>query len=51
MPPIDDDIPIHSDKELARFESLRMQEFAFTRVYDVSLLEHVGLDIELPTVI
>jgi hypothetical protein len=28
-----------------------VREFAHTHVYDVSLLEHVGLDIELPTVI
>jgi hypothetical protein len=51
-PPIDDDdgdISICSHEELARFESLHVQEFAHTRVYDVSLLEHVGLDIELPT--
>jgi hypothetical protein len=37
MPPIDDDnMSIHSRKELARFESLRMREFSHTRVYDVS---------------
>jgi hypothetical protein len=52
MPPIDDDdISIHNHEELARFKSLRMREFAHTHVYDVSLLEHVGLDIKLPTVI
>jgi hypothetical protein len=52
MPPIDDDdISIRNHEELARFESLRVQEFAHTHVYDVSLLELVGLDIELPTVI
>jgi hypothetical protein len=53
MPLIDDDndISIRSHKELTRFESLRMQEFAHTRVYDVILLERVGLHIELPTVI
>jgi hypothetical protein len=51
-PPIDDDdISIHSHGELERFESLGVREFAHTHVYDVSLLEHVGLDIELPTVI
>jgi hypothetical protein len=53
MPPIDDDndISIRSHEQLARFESLRVWEFAHTRVYNVSLLECVGLDIELPTVI
>jgi hypothetical protein len=52
MPLIDDDdISICSNEELARFESLHVREFAHTRVYDVSLLERVGLDIELPTVI
>jgi hypothetical protein len=53
MPPIDDDddISIYNHDELARFESLRVWEFAHTHVYDVSLLEHVGLDIEIPNVI
>jgi hypothetical protein len=52
MPLIDDnDISISSHEELARFESLRMREFAHTHVYDVSLLKCVGLDIDLPTVI
>jgi hypothetical protein len=53
MPLIDDndDIPIHSHKELARFEFLRVREFVHTHVYDVSLLEHVGLDIEVPAII
>jgi hypothetical protein len=53
MPPIDDDddISIYNHDELARFESLRVREFAHTHVYDVSLLEHVGLDIEIPNVI
>jgi hypothetical protein len=47
----DDDISIRSDEELARFESLQVREFDQTRVYDVSLLECVGLDIEHPTII
>jgi hypothetical protein len=52
MPPIDDDdISFHSHEELARFGSLRMRVFAHTRVYDVSLFKHVGLDIKLPIVI
>jgi hypothetical protein len=39
MPLIDDDdnnISIRNHKELARFESLRVLEFAHTHVYDVS---------------
>jgi hypothetical protein len=53
MPPIDDDnnISIHSQEDLAWVESIHVREFAPTRVYDVSLLEHMGLDIQLPTVI
>jgi hypothetical protein len=52
MPLIPDhDISIRSHEEFARFKSLRMREFAHTCVYDVSLLERVGFDIELPTII
>jgi hypothetical protein len=52
MPPIDDDvISIHNHEELARFDSLHVQEFAHTHVCDVSLLERVSLDIDHPTVI
>jgi hypothetical protein len=48
MPPIDDDdISIRIYEELARFESLCVQE-THTHVYDVSLLKCVDLDIELP---
>jgi hypothetical protein len=32
-------------------ESLHVREFIHTRVYDVNLLERVGLDIELPTIL
>jgi hypothetical protein len=46
-----DDISIHTTKEMKKYESLRRQEFAHTRVYDVNLLERVGLDEELPTVL
>jgi hypothetical protein len=46
MPLIDDDdISIYSHEELIRFESLRKQEFASTRVYNVILPERVGLNI------
>jgi hypothetical protein len=52
MPLINDDnISIRNHKELARLEYLRVWEFAHACVYDVSLLEGVGLDIELPTII
>jgi hypothetical protein len=53
MPLIDDDNnnSIRSHEELARFESLHVQEFALTQVYNVSLFECLGFDIELPTVI
>jgi hypothetical protein len=47
----DSDISIRNHEELASFKSLRVREFARTSVYAVSLLEHVGLDIELPTII
>jgi hypothetical protein len=47
----DDDISICSHVELARFESLCVQDFAPTHVYDVSLLEHESLDSKLPSVI
>jgi hypothetical protein len=33
------------------FESLRRREYAHTRIYDVILLERVGMDLELPIVL
>jgi hypothetical protein len=36
--------------ELVSFESLRHREYAHTHVYDVSLLERVAMDLELPTI-
>jgi hypothetical protein len=38
------DISICTTKEMGKYESLRRQEFAHTRIYDVKLLERVGLD-------
>jgi hypothetical protein len=35
----DDDIFIYTSKELERLESLRVQEFVHTHVYDVNLLK------------
>jgi hypothetical protein len=46
-----DDISIYTAEEMEKYESLRRQEFAHTHVYDVSLLERVGLDEELPTIL
>jgi hypothetical protein len=36
---------------MEQYESLRHREFAHTRIYDVNLLERVGLDEELPTIL
>jgi hypothetical protein len=47
----DDDISIRTTEEMEKYESLRRQEFAHTRIYDVNLLERVGLDEELPTIL
>jgi hypothetical protein len=46
-----DNISICTTKEMEEYESLRHREFAHTRVYDVNLLERVGLDNELPTIL
>jgi hypothetical protein len=45
----DDDISIYTPKELERLESLRVQEFNHTRVYDVNLLKKGEMDVDLPT--
>jgi hypothetical protein len=47
----DDDISICTIEEMEKYESLRHREFAHTRVYDVNLLERVGLDEGLPTIL
>jgi hypothetical protein len=46
-----DDISICTTEEMKKYESLHHQEFAHTRMYDVNLLEMVGLDDELPTIL
>jgi hypothetical protein len=46
-----DDISIHTTEEMEKYKSLRHRVFAHTCVYDVNLLERVGLDEELPTVL
>jgi hypothetical protein len=46
-----DDISIRTTEEMEKYESLHHREFAHTRIYDVNLLERVGLDEELPTIL
>jgi hypothetical protein len=45
------DISIHTTEEMEKYESLHHREFSHTRVYDVNLLERVGLDEELPIIL
>jgi hypothetical protein len=47
----DDDISICTTEEMEMYESLCHREFAHTRVYNVNLLERVGLDEGLPTIL
>jgi hypothetical protein len=47
----DDDICIRTTKEMEKYEPLRHREFSHTRVYDVNLLERIGLDEEVPTIL
>jgi hypothetical protein len=46
-----DDISTCTTEEMEKYESLHRQEFAHTHIYDVKLLENVGLDEELPTIL
>jgi hypothetical protein len=46
-----DNISIHTTAKMEMYESLRHREFAHICVYDVDLLERVGLDEELPTIL
>jgi hypothetical protein len=46
-----DDISIHITEEMEKYESLRQWEFDHTRVYDVNLLESVGMDEKLPLIL
>jgi hypothetical protein len=46
-----DDISIHSTEEMEKYESLYHWEFGHTHVYDVNLLERVGMDEELPLIV
>jgi hypothetical protein len=40
-----------STEEMEKYESLHRSEFAHTHIYDMNLLERVGLDKELPTIL
>jgi hypothetical protein len=46
-----DDISICRTEEMEKYESLHQREFGHTRVYDVNLLERVGMDEEFPLII
>jgi hypothetical protein len=46
-----DDISICTTEDMEKYTSLRHRVFAHTHVYDVNLLELVGLDEELPTIL
>jgi hypothetical protein len=45
----DNDISIYTSKELERLESLWVQEFIHTRVYDINLVKKGEMDVDLPT--
>jgi hypothetical protein len=46
-----DDISIRTTEEMEKYKSLYHREFAHTHIYDVNLLERIGLDEELPTIL
>jgi hypothetical protein len=46
-----DDISIRSTEEMKTYMSLCQQEFGHTHVYDVNLLERVGMDKEPPLIL
>jgi hypothetical protein len=46
-----DEISICTTEEMEKYESLHHREFAHTHVNDVNILERVGLDEELPTIL
>jgi hypothetical protein len=46
-----DDISIRNTEEMSKYESLCQREFGHTRVYDLNLLERVGMDEELPLIL
>jgi hypothetical protein len=46
-----DDISIRSTEEMEKYESLPKLELGHPRVYNVNLLERVGMDEELPHIL
>jgi hypothetical protein len=46
-----DDISIHTTEQMEKYEFLRHREFSHTHIYDVNLLERVGLDKKLSTIL
>jgi hypothetical protein len=46
-----DDISIRSTEEMEKYECLHKRDFGHTRVYDVNLVERVGMDKELPLIL
>jgi hypothetical protein len=46
-----DDSSIRTTEEMEKYKSLHCREFAHTHIYDVNLLERVGFDEELPTIL
>jgi hypothetical protein len=46
-----DDISICRTEEMEKYKFLRHREVGHTRVYDVKLLEGVGMDKELPLIL
>jgi hypothetical protein len=46
-----DDISIRTTADMDKYKSLHHRDFAHTCVYDVNLLERVGLDEEHPTIL
>jgi hypothetical protein len=46
-----DDISIHSTEEMEKYESLFLREFGHTHIYDVNMLNRVGMDEELPLIL
>jgi hypothetical protein len=46
-----DDISICTTEEMEKYESLHRREFSHTHIYDVNLLDRVGLDEGLSTIL
>jgi hypothetical protein len=46
-----EDISIHTTEVMEKYDSLCRREFAHTHIYNMNLLERVGLDEELPIIL